>query len=281
MAFPWSDPLPDPLLTAARLIGAFEGFNPTINLDDTHPTLGNGFNIGRDTALQDRIFLGPWGMDAAADAATIARLRALLAEYDGRPPGSQGALQAALDAEMAARAAARPGTGPATFTLAESDSHAVLAAILRDVYAPRVDAWLAGIPGCREKVVLLSLCYNAILEGSPSLHKALLNGDRAQAWYQIRYRSNGGGERNGIAKRRYAEAQVFGLYGDPAAATPQEVAQVKALMAADGAAINAYETQFAAEIAAANADPAYRAGLGGYAPVQTLAECLGPAGALV
>ncbi|MGC2855261.1 hypothetical protein ACM64Y_07270 [Novispirillum sp. DQ9] len=280
MTFPWSAPLPDPLLTAARLIGAFEGFNPTINMDDTHPTIGNGFNIGSDAALQDRIFLGPWGMDATADAATIARLRSLLKTYDGRPSSSRGELQAALDAVMAGRAAARPGTGPASFTITEADSHAVLAAILRDVYAPRVDAWLPGIPGCREKVVLLSLCYNAVLTGSPSLHAALLAGDRASAWFEIRYRSNGGGERNGIAKRRYAEAEVFGLYGDASAPTAAETAQVSALLAAHKATMEAYDAQFAPEIAAANADPAYRAGLGDYGPVQTLAQCLGPATAL-
>lgn len=281
MAFSWSAHLPDHLATAARLIGAFEGFNPTINMDDTHPTLGNGFNIGRDPALQDRIFLGPWGMDATRDADTLSRLRDLLASYDGHPPDSRSALQAALDAVMAARAAAQPGKGPSTFTISEADSHAILAAILRDVYEPRVDAWLAGIPGCREKVTLLSLCYNAILEGSPSLHKALLAGDRAMAWYEIRYRSNGGGSRDGIAKRRYAEAQVFGLYLDPTVPSAEETSNVTALLRADGPAIDAYEAQFAPMITAANADPAYRAGMGDYAPVQTLAECLGPAGAMV
>jgi len=56
--------------------------------------------------------------------------------------------------------------------------------------------------------------YNNIPQTNSSLIRAILNDNRAEAWYEIRYNTNGGDNRNGIAKRRYYEAELFGLYGD-------------------------------------------------------------------
>lgn len=82
----------------------------------------------------------------------------------------------------------------------------------------------------REGAALLSLWYNGQSEVIPQnsrLRQALANGDRAAAWYEIRYQSNGGASASGgIAKRRYLEAALFGLYNDPTNVTDDEAAQV-------------------------------------------------------
>jgi len=71
-----------------------------------------------------------------------------------------------------------------------------------------------------EGLAVFSLAYNS---GTPGTHLlADLNQDnfnRVDAWFQIRYLSNGGNSQSlGLAKRRYEESQVFGLY-DPADST--------------------------------------------------------------
>jgi GH24 family phage-related lysozyme (muramidase) len=71
------------------------------------------------------------------------------------------------------------------------------------------------IPNSRERVALMALVYqgNGLL--GAKLQRAILTGDRAEAWYEIRYDSNGGNSQSpGIAKRQYIVSQLFGLYGD-------------------------------------------------------------------
>jgi GH24 family phage-related lysozyme (muramidase) len=65
----------------------------------------------------------------------------------------------------------------------------------------------------REFLALLSLYYNLPGLIGPGLKAALKNRHRPKAWYQIRHNSNGGKD-YGIAKRRYYEASLFGLYDD-------------------------------------------------------------------
>lgn len=75
----------------------------------------------------------------------------------------------------------------------------------------------SALAGSKEAVALLSLVFNSpSLIGTNLIH-ALQTGNRAEAWYQIRYESNK--ERitdpalaRGIANRRYAESDGFGLY---------------------------------------------------------------------
>ncbi|BBH42766.1 hypothetical protein myaer102_54340 [Microcystis viridis NIES-102] len=66
-----------------------------------------------------------------------------------------------------------------------------------------------------EKAVLVSLAFNAPRLVGTGLRTAINAGDRAEAWFEIRYNSNGGESRNrGIAKRRYIESETFGLYAE-------------------------------------------------------------------
>ena len=69
-----------------------------------------------------------------------------------------------------------------------------------------------------ERLALLSLTYNNIIKPgkATALLQALSDSNRAEAWYEIRYNSNGGESRGpGIAKRRYFESELFGLYDNP------------------------------------------------------------------
>jgi len=96
----------------------------------------------------------------------------------------------------------------------------------------RLDAIIGnGLPhNSKEYVAVMSMFYNG--EGTVRSTKRLLanaikNGNRAEAWYEIRYGTNADGWNAinndlspysgvgaGIAKRRYEESQLFGLYGD-------------------------------------------------------------------
>ena len=90
-------------------------------------------------------------------------------------------------------------------------------------YITTVQTWLGSSPAgvaafnamqnSQEMLVFTSLAYNGYLgiqkdgkQGSPNLKAAILSGNRAEAWYEIRY--NTGGSR----LRDYAEAALFGLY---------------------------------------------------------------------
>ncbi len=70
------------------------------------------------------------------------------------------------------------------------------------------------MPDSKERAALVSMAYNggAGIIG-PKLTAAITNDNRSEAWYEIRYNSNGGGSRSsGIATRRYSESDMFNLY---------------------------------------------------------------------
>jgi len=84
-------------------------------------------------------------------------------------------------------------------------------------YEKRVKDWLGNdalygsLQGSQEMVALFSLSYNGVVNvgKSPKLKQAMLNGDRAEAYYEIRYNS-------GADPRRFLEGDTFGLYNpDP------------------------------------------------------------------
>ncbi|MBF4805901.1 MAG: hypothetical protein HXM47_04815 [Pseudoleptotrichia goodfellowii] len=63
-----------------------------------------------------------------------------------------------------------------------------------------------------EEIALLSISYNTGSLGS-SLSNAVNNKERVKAWFEIRYRYNGGKSRGqGLANRRYIESDTFQLF---------------------------------------------------------------------
>ena len=165
------------------------------------------------------------------------------------------------------------------------------------------DALYAAVQNTREMAGLLSLAYNAQTLIGPGLTNALWQGNRAEAWYQIRYQSNElgwkhiNGQMNsdiaqgidkGLAKRRFAEAEYIGPYTDPANPTPNEVQNIFAMLQAHRGDIIKYELHYGASpdgrtavfqntIATANSDLGSAMTYGGVALPASLVLSLAPA----
>ena len=175
--------------------------------------------------------------------------------------------------------------GPLSSQLDDTQVQNIFAAII-PTYESDVNTWLAGIPDSQERIALVSLAYNAKVGTNglpttlgPKLGADIQNGDRAEAWYQIRYNSDYEPPNlaTGIAKRRYYESQVFGLYDNPNSLTVEDAAQVYQMFSLHRGTILAYEQHFGGEVAAANSD--YQ--LTGSNQVQTLTQSLDPAAGVI
>ncbi len=90
------------------------------------------------------------------------------------------------------------------------------------------------MPLSPERAAFVSLAYNHGVEDFLSgrmadFCQAIRNGNRAEAWFQIRYNALGNSDPMFIyrkAKRRYLESQVFGLYDNPQIMDIQEASSV-------------------------------------------------------
>src|SRR3546814_12237006 len=86
----------------------------------------------------------------------------------------------------------------------------------------------------------------------------IADGDRTSVWFDMRYKNNGGASRGGgIAKRRYLEAQIFGLYepGVTAANISQESAlKVDQVLTKNRTTDFEYDNEFRSYIYNANND---------------------------
>lgn len=145
-------------------------------------------------------------------------------------------------------------------------------------YINRADARLgytngaapAGYAGSWEQAALVSLAYNGLGAWPSALTQAIKAGDRAEAWYQIRYKSNSIGSKysqgialtdiagttkdeqgnfdqgidKGWAKRRFAESELFGLYDNPSNVTAAEAREVLQTIQEHRAQIIAYEKAY-------------------------------------
>ncbi|MDA8338467.1 MAG: hypothetical protein M0Z70_04110 [Nitrospiraceae bacterium] len=111
------------------------------------------------------------------------------------------------------------------------------------------------VPRGNERIALLSLVYNNVIgfsdsaqtkPKSPKLLDALKNGNRAEAWFEIRYNSNkpGTGLEDGIAKRRYYESQLFGLYNNPQSVDAEEAKQTYSMLQLHRDKIYSYEAKY-------------------------------------
>lgn len=179
------------------IIGA-EGLHARAqDVGDGMATIGYGytFNRGNNAAI--------W-RDSAIDL-TEGEWRALQA-IDAAPNDSRTRLGLAF---------------PRQLNALEADQ--LLLASVREYEQPTEDL---NMPLSRERVAMVSLAYNrgvGAVSRSPVVD-AISDGDRAEAWFQMRYNCWGTfaeGEA-GLRKRRLAEAEVFGLYDDPAAVTYDE-----------------------------------------------------------
>lgn len=134
-------------------------------------------------------------------------------------------------------------------------SEPVAAALLTDVvddrYEPIVTARLAQfgivLPDSRERAALVSLAYaNPTKLLGDKLMSAIASGNRAEAWYEIRYQSNGEGPATveGTATRRFYESGLFGLYGEGVTIGDSGAKAVFRMYTEHREVITAYESRF-------------------------------------
>lgn len=203
---------------------------------------------------------------------------------------------ASLEAIDRAPAADRTRLGlafPRTLTVEEGDQ--LLRASVREYEGP---AEALSMPLSEERVALVSLTYNrgeGALMGNPArsipehpIMGTIRDGDRAEAWFQMRYNCWGSADaqfEGGLRKRRFAEAQVFGLYDDPDNVSPQEAQGVVRMYALHRNEIDRVEQSYGVSIdgesarrnriSEANRD--YPALVGQYGSIQNISDALEPA----
>ncbi|MNZ13767.1 Bifunctional hemolysin/adenylate cyclase precursor [compost metagenome] len=234
-------------------------------------TIGVGFNLHNVNTL--RTFLEvAMGVSAADLERYVLGISAVLNQYQLSTSGSSmqtANMQQALSAEWRILT----GNASAQFVVTNRDGNSAKELIrytfdelIEDVYEVSLSNRLtgrgiAGLGGdgySYERLVLLSLEYNngGVLIGN-GLLTALGNGDRFTAWYEIRFRSNGGASASGgVAKRRYMESELFGLYDDSGSVEDAEAEHVvnRFLEPSVFSSITAYESVWGSRISAANAE---------------------------
>ena len=124
--------------------------------------------------------------------------------------------------------------GGGAFQVTQQQSEAIIRQIIDGVNIPgfivdngkqaRLDANIGSTldHDSKEYEALMSLFYNAegAVKKNGNLAVAIRNGNRAEAWYEIRFNTNRRALTAptnisaGIANRRYKESDLFGLYGD-------------------------------------------------------------------
>jgi GH24 family phage-related lysozyme (muramidase) len=209
---------------AAALIGRLEGHvSRARDIGDGRATIGHGYTFERG----DNLAL--WS--AAAIALTEAE-RAVLARIDAA-------------ATQAGRTAIALGEFGRTLTTAEARA---LLAVTLPAYEGPADA--LGLPPSAERAALVSITYNrgagAVASRMTEFLAAVEAGDRQAAWFEIRYNAQTALEpfQNGIAKRRYIEAETFGAFDDSLAPRPDEALRLGRLYAAQRDVILGYEARW-------------------------------------
>lgn len=230
--------------TSFDLLLNLEGSTKRAYLDaaaNPAPTIGIGLNLRYNLEPVLKAMTG-----SGWSAALQTRIKSVIdLTYSS---GQTDLLNSRLDKVMADWSAAHGATVPNTFGFS-SDAQIKTALItISPRYEATIDGWLSGVPTSSERAVLFSMAYNAPSLLGPKLKAAILEGDRAEAWYEIRYNSNGSGQ-PGIANRRYVEAEHFKLFSADTTATTAEALDAGLTYAAHRDKILAYEARFDADAA--------------------------------
>ena len=196
------------------IVGAEGLHSHAQDVGDNRATIGWGYTLNRNNNVDIWRSSGIELTDAQWQA---------LARIDAAPSGDK----------------TRLGLG-FTRQLNEAESNDLLRASMSQYEAP---ATRLNMPFSDERIAVVSLAYNRgvanltsnAARGIPEhpVMDAIRQGDRAEAWYQIRYNCWGSDPLNqqypnadsneaGLRKRRFAEAHVFSLYDDPENVTPAE-----------------------------------------------------------
>lgn len=212
------------------IVGA-EGLHAHVqDVGDRRATVGWGYTLNRNNNAEI------W---AQAGIALTPLQQAVLERVDHAPAASKTAIALTLDR-----------------VLDEAEADRLFRASVQEYEAP---AATAGMPLSDERVAIVSVTYNrgvGALRNHPIMD-AVEDGDRAQAWYQLRY--NCWGSRadmeGGLRKRRFAEAEVFGLYDDRQDVSVPEAVNVYRIYREHFADIDRAERGFGVTVAGEHARP--------------------------
>ncbi|WP_334177264.1 hemolysin [Pseudoxanthomonas sp.] len=149
------------------------------------------------------------------------------------------------------------------------------------------------MPFSDERAVVVSLTYNRgdgrMRTRMQGFNDAIADGDRAEAWYQLRYNSKGTNDNPdaqlGLRARRNMESEIFGLYNDPLNVSPDEARSVYRMFQLHQDDILKSERDWGVDLAGnqarrsaiVQANHNYPELVREYGPVQTLAAALEPA----
>ncbi len=144
-------------------------------------------------------------------------------------------------------------------------------------------AILDGLANTKELVAITSLFYNGPKLVGKGLINALADGNRAEAWFQIRYGwdDNDPSNNNGWAKRHYMESTVFGLYEKTPSDPVAEAKDIYRMFTLHRDEMLKRENTYGGMVANANGDYALALASTGCGQVQTLVKSLDPACTLI
>jgi GH24 family phage-related lysozyme (muramidase) len=255
----------------ADLLLLLEGSTLSAYVDSVgDPTIGIGYNLVYNLEPVLRVIIGNRNWSDTL----LARLEA---EVDkSYTPNTSTTLQANLDRVMKSWHDTKNADVPESFRFKNDAAVAKALNALAPDYDARMDDWLSGIPDSREREALFSLCWNGPSLLGPKLKAAIEAGDRAEAWYEIRYNSNGNGIA-GLANRRYVEAETFGLFDTEGKASFAEAIRAGQMLARHHEVVVWYEDRYDPDTAGATKGiPGIDAIAGELAPaIQTALKALG------
>jgi Ca2+-binding RTX toxin-like protein len=206
-------------------------------------TIGAGFNVTAwSREIVDQM---PWA-NQLTDTQKKKAADAIRSATSGKFSSDAAALTAINNA-------LRTATGNQNLNFAYADNTQVKATFdnIADTFEKLVTKWFGTqngvIPDSRERLALLSLAYNNLIKPGKlnDLRNAMVSGDRAKAWFEIRYGLNGGASKSpGIAKRRFYESTLFGLYANPDSPTTDEAKQAYRMLTENRKTIEQYERTY-------------------------------------
>jgi len=198
-------------------------------------TIGYGFNIKDNVSLRNSVYT-ELGISVSSEVDVVNKLNKAINDFN--VPNDDTELKKQLDKILADRKAAMADNDPAkasaatSFQLNDTQIDNIFDAGIIP-FEDKVDVWLEGVEvDAGQRLALISMSWNGwvgyrreydavtkqyvIKYNSPTLRNAVRSGNRADAWYEIRYGFQiGQNAIVGTAKRHYIESQIFGLFSNP------------------------------------------------------------------
>jgi len=200
------------------------------NPDHHYATIGVGFNIETNFLARDRV------LAQILPGVKVSTIKI----YDGKSLNLVDAVNKAItdnrgndeDLQSALDQVASIYSGGKVTQFKLADRTPATMRPIWDLVLPTFDKVVQDkidVPPSKELAVLISLAYQTRKLIGEKLVAAINAGNRAEAWYEIRYDSNTSIDRktnkridNEHGRRRVIESDMFGLYSDPSQLTPAE-----------------------------------------------------------